>query len=574
MPKKSNQGIGCWVLFSIPFAGAGIFMAYLLLSVLVSWFSMRSWQAVPAKIITTELVSSRGSDSTTYKMSAQYEYTFQNRKYIGERIGLHTGSDNIGSYHHRVYQELLRYKSTVDEFHCFVNPKKPSEAVLYRNFRWEKLGFYSVFLFVFGGFGFGMLFFAGYAKKKIAKNEALAAKHPEKPWLWQPEWEEGRIRSSNKTIMITATCFALFWNLISSPMLFIIPSEITKKGNKAALIGLLFPVIGIGLLTWAIRSILRWNRFGESVFEMKSVPGVVGGALAGVIKTKVNIRPEDSFRLQLACINKRITGSGKNRTTSERILWEDHHAIQHELLQRDFQQSAIPVLFKIPFDSIETNNDDSDSEIYWRLTTEAAVPGIDYKAQFQIPVFRTTESNPHFVLAESEITRMQQNPDPGDALHDSGIRLEKGMSTLRIIFPMFRQKIMATFLTLFTAIWTGLTIFLFKAGVPILPLVFGLFNIFLLLATLDLLLGSKRIEVHRDQIILAGGIFGVGKIRQFPVSAIQEVEATPGTQYGNKLLYRINVLLNNGKRYTAVRRINSRQLAELIITEIKDFMKQ
>jgi hypothetical protein len=45
----------------------------------------------------------------------------------------------------------------------------------------------------------------------------------------------------------TAWLFGVLWNLISAPLLVIIPRELER--NRLAAIGFLFPVVGVGLLT-------------------------------------------------------------------------------------------------------------------------------------------------------------------------------------------------------------------------------------------------------------------------------------------------------------------------------------
>jgi hypothetical protein len=40
---------------------------------------------------------------------------------------------------------------------------------------------------------------------------------------------------------------------------FFLPAELAK-GNRLALIGLIFPFVGVGLLVWAVRATLRWRK--------------------------------------------------------------------------------------------------------------------------------------------------------------------------------------------------------------------------------------------------------------------------------------------------------------------------
>ena len=55
------------------------------------------------------------------------------------------------------------------------------------------------------------------------------------------------IRSNAKSAVVGIWLFSGFWNLVSWPVLFAIPGEI-EDGNMAALIALVFPLIGLCLL--------------------------------------------------------------------------------------------------------------------------------------------------------------------------------------------------------------------------------------------------------------------------------------------------------------------------------------
>ena len=70
----------------------------------------------------------------------------------------------------------------------------------------------------------------------------------------------GRVRSNTRSNLLGAWLFTGLWNLISAPILVFIPRELERK--PIAAIGFMFPIIGIGLLTWAVMLTLRWRRFG------------------------------------------------------------------------------------------------------------------------------------------------------------------------------------------------------------------------------------------------------------------------------------------------------------------------
>ena len=80
-------------------------------------------------------------------------------------------------------------------------------------------------------------------------------------------------------------------------------------------------VVGVGLLTWAVITTLRWRRFGTSRFEMS--PATPGGQLTGTIHTRLDDVRSIRVTLKLTCLDRITRGSGKNRDTREHILWRD-----------------------------------------------------------------------------------------------------------------------------------------------------------------------------------------------------------------------------------------------------------
>jgi uncharacterized protein DUF3592 len=570
--STKNMNPGCVIIFAVPFAATGILMFFLIVSTLVKKIAVEYWEKTPAVILKVNLKTNRSSDSTTYKVEAEYQYEYDGETYTGTCVGLDNMSDNIFSFHKEKYRELSRYMDTEDPFPCYVNPSKPSESILYKEIRIALLAIYSVFLLVFGGIGFGLIISALFSRKKLKKVKNLKKENPGKSWLHKKEWAEGRIVHSSKSVMFGSSIFALVWNLISTPIIFLIIHEaFIKEGNKAALFALIFPVVGICLIIWAMKSILQWKKYGDSIFEMDNVPGVIGGALGGYIFTKVNIRPDDGFHLTLSCIRQRVTGSGKNRSASESILWQDVKIIAREALESDFTKSAIPVLFSIPFDAQETDESNQNDKIVWRLEVKASVPGVDYSAKFEIPVFRTEESSPDFVPDESAISEFMAKSDSGKMFRNAGIIYQELPSGGRIItFPMARHPGTALGLTVFLAIWSGVVIFMFKLGAPIFfPIIFGIIDLLIFWGVLDQWFGTSRIEASQGMLSISGGLFGLGKTRYLNYTEIREMKPEKSMQSGNKVYYRIKIYTVEGKKINAGKNIDSLPLAKRIIEEIE-----
>lgn len=527
---------------------------------------MQRWHETPANIVRSDLEVHHGDDSTTYRATAEYTYVFRDRRYTGTRVSLYGGADNIGSFQKRVHDELKQHEKSGRPFRCYIDPDDPAQSILYRELRWEMLGFYTLFVLIFGGAGFGMLFGGLYSSRKALAEKSLAAEHPDQPWTWREDWARGEIRSSGRTLLMIAWIFAIFWNLISLPALFFIPGEVVDKGNRLALLGLLFPAVGLGLLLWAVYLLLRWHKYGDSVFQMAAVPGVIGGTLAGVIRTAARVRPDSGFRLTLNCVRRYTTGSGDNRSTHEDILWQDERTLAHALSETDPSTMAIPVLFGIPYDARPSDPENGSDRIVWRLQVAADVPGIDYHAEFEVPVFKTAESRPDFQLDESLIAPYAAADDPDAPLYAAGVvAMPAAGGATRYLFPMARHVGMALGLTAFTAVWTAAIVLMLHLEAPIVfPIVFGLFDLLLVAAMVDVWFYRSAVDVSRYGLSITAGLFGFGRTQWIDAADVKQFQYKRGMQAGSTVYYNLVARLRDGKEITLGKRIPGRHMAEAI----------
>ena len=563
-------------LFSIPFAGVGVGMSVVIIWTLSVYIQQKSWKKVPAEITATTLVSHRSDKSTTYTVEATYNYEYNGKEYKdASKVSQYSSSDNISSFHQDLYSKLKQCCDGGESYHCFVNPKKPSDAVLYRGLRIFQLAFFALFAVVFGGAGFGMMF-AGIRMliygKKVNKNISA---FPDKPWLHKPEWRDGIIQASTKMVMILSIIFAVFWNLISTPAVFAVFADSSGNKNGWIYLILLFPLVGIALIIWAVVNIARMKKFGTSQFKMDSVPGVIGGKLSGRICTLVNIIPEEGFELSLNCLKQVVTGSGKNRSTREYVLWEDQHVIKRELLYRDLTRSEIPVLFAIPYDVKATRSESGNREtIIWRLKVKAAVAGLDYAASFEIPVFKTEESSPDFTI-EEESAGLAESVSAADLLSRANINVSPAYSSggTLFTFPMARNIALAVFLTIFALIWSTIAVILFCVEVPLpIPIIWSVIDFFIIIGWLYTLFDCRKIEVDKYSIKMSGGLFGIGSTKTIDVKELDKFEYKMSSQSNNDTYYRISAISKDGRNIKAAGGIKGKQLADALIGELNKAM--
>lgn len=568
--KKSSRGaIVLLFLFALPFAGGGTFVGYLAGSMLTTWVRAQSWQEVPTRILSAELDVNYGDDSTTYRVRAMYEYTYQGRTLTSDRVASGLGSDNIGSFHQDKYAELRAYLDSGRPFRCFVNPENPSEALLYRELRWGMLAFETVFALIFCIVGYGLMIAAVYGGRLVKEADELKERHTDEPWLWEKDWVDGRVTAGSRGKMIGSILFATVWNLISAPMIFVVPREFAD-GNHIALIGLLFPLVGAGLAAYAVYATLQWRKFGNSEFEMFSNPGVLGGYLEGRIHTNIRSRSGDGFRLMLSCTQTETTGSGDNRSTREKALWQDTVEVPVNELMSGPRGASVPVRFAIPYDAGPESDPDASDPIKWRLEVAAELPGVDFSTQFTVPVFKTPDSDP-LLEGEGSEPPLSQQSESGAELESLGIiRRPTSDGGVSYLFRRARSKGAAIGLTMFTLVWCGFIWLMIGFGAPIFfPVVFGLFALLMIAGIIDLWLKQTRVEIAGGRLAFNRRLLGSGKTLVFSVGEIAAIKATRGMQSGNKLYYRIELRTRAGKKHTLASQIREQRLAKRLIKDLE-----
>lgn len=428
--------------------------------------------------------------------------------------------------------------------------------------------FLCLFGLVFCAMGLGIICAVIFASRFKKKTDTLAAAHPDEPWLWRADWAQGRVISSAKGAQIGAWIIAIFWNFISVSIL----CSFWRKGllqGGALVIMLLLTVVGMALLVWAVRATIRWRKFGESVFKMLSIPGVVGGQLGGAIETSGKVRPTNGFLLRLICVERIQTGSGDSSSTTETILWEEKKTETKDVLADDPRRSGIPVLFHIPSDARESDSTNSNDKIIWRLEVKASVPGVNYSAKFEVPVFRTAASVTDLPNAQGTAETFQLPPHSRITVRT----LPDGAT--EFYFPAARNPGAIGSLTLFTAIWSGVFWFMLYHSAPLLfAIIFGVIDFFLIVALLNLLTKSSRVivdalgmTVHKWWVIFRTQ-------RRIAADDVATVMAEIGMTSNQTAYYNVKVKAQSYPNAVAVATgIRDKREAEWLASEMRRYLK-
>src|SRR5687768_5123998 len=179
--------------------------------------------------------------------------------------------------------------------------------------------------------------------------------------------------------------FVLLWSLFSLPLAFLVRWELPMDA-KTALIAL-FPLSAALLILVALYHALRRRKYGASLCRVEQVPIPLGATFRGEIEARMSEMPASGFSLRLVCL-RRTVSSGKSRSVHERVLWQDEQSVTHGPMPSP-KGMRVPFRFDIPWECEPTDLTNPSDALVWKLDVSADVPGIDYQASFELPVFRT-----------------------------------------------------------------------------------------------------------------------------------------------------------------------------------------
>ena len=439
--------------------------------------------------------------------------------------------------------------------------------------------FGSIFAFIGGGLIYAAVRGYGLLTQQAAREEAS----PLSPWLWRTDWAARRAESLNKKSAVVLWVCAIICNLVTLPFLLGMAQQFERIRNPAVFVLLGFNLIGAILIVNAVRATIRRRRFGDTYFEFNTLPFSAGERVGGRIHLKFDTCAEHGIDLRLSCVRKIVTGSGDHSTTNQIVLWQADQNVPAGALAPGPLGRYIPVEFSIPAESAITNHDNPRDQVLWLLHAQADVPGVDYKDDFEIPVFRGASSaeTAHgsefstFSGTNSSGFATTRSDDSGEVAQPAHPKVVVGMGSggTEFYFPPFRNPGRALILLLVALVWSGVVYLIYQNHAPVFFLIaFGFCGLLLIAGTLHVTLGSARITVRSGEILSRTGIFGLGRSRRVQASDVASivpvVSAQQGSSSGNAL-HAIRMRLKDGRKITLADEIDSRQEARWVVAQIE-----
>lgn len=365
-------------------------------------------------------------------------------------------------------------------------------------------------------------------------EQDVEASSVDTPWMRQKDWACGRIRSVGVAQIVLSWVMALLWNGFMLTLMVLFWDDPEKKAALKVLS--FFCLVGLGLLVWALRRTWAWLRFGGSVLELASTPGVIGGTLEGQIQTGVQALPTKPMRLVLSCIREtrveRGTRGNRESDIIRNTLWETDRSVSVGRLTQGLRGLAIPVCIAIPHGLPSSDDSDTDNRIRWQLVVSCDLPGIDFRAEFLVPVFVTADSKSEWT--EEKVDEMGQQERETEALPEAP-RAASWVSPVTVrptlgggmeyVFRLDVSLKVAMGVTLVAVLIcggsVGLYLWLGELGpFAVLP---GILGLLFLLASIVIWTFRSRVLIEGGSVTVRKSVLGIPRIWKIPCSEVSGV---------------------------------------------------
>lgn len=399
--------------------------------------------------------------------------------------------------------------------------------------------------------------------------------YPGQPWRWRADWDEGRIPSTTRGSMRSAWFVAVFWNLVCSPLLFLIPRE--WPDNRLAAIGLVLPLAGVWFVAVAVRLTLRRRRFGETWFAMMPVPASPGGRLQGTLHARLPIDrgvSPPALVLQLTCLRRVARQGSDEPDVSEPIVWRDEHEISTADLASGPAGCTIPVAFDLPIDALETTGAGDGPGVFWVLTARASWPGVDFHEEYDVPVHRTGTSSAPRVADAVRPRRVAPPSVTADDLARTGIDVATRDGELEVRCGAARNRSFLIGMTAFLAIWSGAWYLQYVLGVPwIIQGMTLVFEALFVVLCVDLWFSTTTVCIGAGRVSRRYAVAGIGATKTWAARDVTALTLTIGSQTQGRTgtpYYDIRATLATGRAQTLVPRIRDKRHAEWLSARMRE----
>lgn len=215
----------------------------------------------------------------------------------------------------------------------------------------------------------------------------------------RPDWVSGRIEAEGQRRRGMFRLAAILWSAFAAAGI----AAALIWGDIAWFVAAGATIVATMLSFAAIRDHLRYRKFGATTFVMRPGSARIGGALAGRVETSMSYdrQPSGGFSLTLLCERRweeRTSAASGQPTRTVRRTETIWRAAAQAKPEAAGQGLAARVAFDLPDGAPPSTLGDANEGVFWELRVAAEAPGMDYGAQFLVPVLAPDAKT----LAQSE----------------------------------------------------------------------------------------------------------------------------------------------------------------------------
>jgi hypothetical protein len=405
---------------------------------------------------------------------------------------------------------------------------------------------------------FAWLFvFAGGIVRRATIAAARRAEFPGEPWRWTRDWDRGHVRSRSPWASAMAVgAFVVVWTAAVAGIGLFLQATAGLFHEPAVGVGVVVAGIsGLLLIPLAVRQLRLAMTYRPAAFDMSTMPGVIGGLLAGIVQLPANVPRGGHAFVALRCW-KHLPG-GRNSSGRTICLWQDEMRVPIP------PSGPVPVSITIPYGLPDSDLPlKSGPTIRWKL--EVSVDEGSYSTVFQVPVFKTEASDAS--VRAGVLDSSQPLPQPPGAKsrvlpsHAAGAAVALGGY----------GGMAGGLATVAMAPALGWAVGRYLLGDPAWAetlLRWGAFagGVILVLMVVSILLTAHRIDVDSRAVRISHGRGPLSWTRTIPIHEIAEFRFDPAA---TSELARVEACLKDGKTYWVSGNLSGLEEAKWLVFEL------
>jgi hypothetical protein len=480
--------ISCWLIYSI-------------LHLLILWCVAQTWVPAKATVLSARLEASNPRIAVRsggvrrrgvgYSAKSTFEYQWDGKRHVGQRVWLAEFGNFFAGFQKAFGNELIEHARSGQPTICFVNPRMPDEAILFRHVPSEVLTLLALLAIVTGGVGFVFM------PRRLPNLNEVKQVFPEQPWRWLPEWFDDSIspRSGHRlnSFWVAAGATTLPANIAALHEVIV---HHVLLGAHCINVGFTVATC-LGFHYW----FLRW-RFGNVKLVIEDRDGR-SDKISGCLLIDKRFAEVEEVEFRLECrVWKRIRKSGETDIRSlithvDRLRARVEKDLSGNVCGRFcfLLPSGLPNSFHESFYD-QTLSKRQQTE--WTLHVSGAKGFFQPRASFFVPVFR---QRPTAEQKQRDLIDFHtKRNDPATLLREEGLlvdALENG--SLRIHVPRqlrWKQKILTV--TAAAGLLAG-ALFISSFNLPLaIPMLCA--GLLFVIISLLLLLQTETIELHEEYL--------------------------------------------------------------------------